>query len=52
MVNITGNIVLNGITDPELVKILEIKIRHEKNLNFNPQQMLAGGRFGVWAKLP
>lgn len=34
-----GNLVLNGITDPELVKILEIKIRHEGTLNFNPQQM-------------
>jgi len=34
-----GNLVLNGITDPQLVKILEVKIRHENNLNFNPQQM-------------
>jgi hypothetical protein len=34
-----GTLVLNGITDPELVKILDVKIRHENSLNFNPQQM-------------
>ncbi|MFZ0731422.1 MAG: hypothetical protein WAM79_03765 [Candidatus Sulfotelmatobacter sp.] len=39
MVNPTGNLTLNGITDAELVKILEVKMRHEANLGFNPQQM-------------
>ncbi len=39
MTNPTGNLVLNGITDAELVKILEVKMRHEHSLNFNPQQM-------------
>ena len=34
-----GNLVLNGVTDAELVKILEVKMRHEHTLNFNPQQM-------------
>jgi len=37
--NPTGNVVVNGITDEELVKILEIKIKHEKSLTFNPQQL-------------
>src|SRR5580693_8467605 len=39
MINPTGNLVLNGITDAELVKILEVKMRHEHSLNFNPQQL-------------
>jgi hypothetical protein len=39
MLSPTGNLVLNGITDAELVKILEVKMRHEHSLNFNPQQM-------------
>jgi hypothetical protein len=39
MFNPTGTVVVNGITDEELVKILEIKIRHEKSLSFNPQQL-------------
>jgi len=39
MINPNGNLVLNGIQDPELVKILEVKMRHEQALNFNPQQM-------------
>jgi hypothetical protein len=34
-----GNLVLNGVTDPQLVKILDVKIRHEQSLQFNPQQM-------------
>lgn len=38
MVN-NGNLMLNGISDAELVKILEVKMRHESSLNFNPQQM-------------
>lgn len=39
MVNPTGSITVNGITDSELVKILEIKIHHEGKFNFNPQQL-------------
>ena len=39
MVNPTGNITINGITDFELVKILEIKIKHEGKFTFNPQQL-------------
>jgi hypothetical protein len=39
MANFNGSIVINGIDDRELVKILEIKIKHEKSLNFNPQQL-------------
>ena len=35
----TGHLILNGITDPQLVKILDVKIRHEQSLQFNPQQM-------------
>jgi hypothetical protein len=36
-----GSLVLNAVTDAELVKILEVKIRHEDSLNFNPQVMQA-----------
>jgi|GEM_PF-6909030 hypothetical protein len=39
MVNPTGTITVNGITDSELVKILEIKIHHEGHFTFNPQQL-------------
>jgi hypothetical protein len=39
MVNPTGSITVNGITDIELVKILEIKIHHEGKFAFNPQQL-------------
>jgi hypothetical protein len=39
MVNPTGNVLVNGITDEELVKILEIKIKHERSLTFTPQQL-------------
>jgi len=39
MLNPTGTVVVNGITDAELVKILEIKIRHEGHFTFNPQQL-------------
>ncbi len=35
----TGSVTINGVTDKDLVKILEIKIKHERILNFNPQQM-------------
>jgi hypothetical protein len=39
MINPTGTITVNGITDSELVKILEIKMRHEGHFTFNPQQL-------------
>ena len=38
MQNPSGTLVINGINDSELVKILEIKTKH-KNLVFNPQQL-------------
>jgi len=31
-----GTMTLQGVTDPELVKILEIKIKHESTFFFNP----------------
>jgi len=39
MVNPTGQITLNGITDKELVKIWEVKARDEKAFLFQPNQM-------------
>ncbi len=39
-----GNLVLNGITDQELVKLLDVKIRHESSVSFNPQQMQAAAQ--------
>jgi hypothetical protein len=39
MLNPNGSLVLNGISDKELVKILEVKIKHENSLTFNPQQL-------------
>jgi len=39
VINMNGSLTLNGLTDKDLVKLLDIKIRHEKSLNFNPQQM-------------
>lgn len=39
MINMNGSLTLNGLTDKDLVKLLEIKIRHEKYFNFNPQAM-------------
>jgi hypothetical protein len=39
MANFSGSVTINGINDAELVTILEIKMRHEKSLNFNPQQL-------------
>lgn len=38
MVN-SGSITLQGVTDKDLVKLLEIKIRHEKVFFFNPQPL-------------
>jgi hypothetical protein len=34
-----GSVTVNGINDRELVRILEIKVRHEQSLTFNPQQL-------------
>jgi hypothetical protein len=39
MVGCTGSITLNGITDSELVKILEFKVKHEGKFTFNPQTL-------------
>lgn len=39
MINGTGSIVLNGVTDTDLVRILEVKIKHERVVSFNPPQM-------------
>jgi hypothetical protein len=39
MTNFSGSITVNGITDKELVKILEIKMKHEGQFFFNPQQL-------------
>ncbi len=39
MINGTGNVVFNGITDAELVMILQIKEKHEADLDLLPQQM-------------
>lgn len=39
MANLNGTLIINGIGDEELVKILEIKVKHEKSLAFNPQQL-------------
>lgn len=37
MLSCTGTITLNGITDRELIQILESKIRNEGKFTFNPQ---------------
>jgi len=39
MINISGHITLNGITDKELAKIWEVKARNEKSFLFQPNQM-------------
>lgn len=39
MLNPNGNFIVNGITDAEFVKILEIKIKHEGHFTFTPQQL-------------
>jgi hypothetical protein len=38
MINPSGNITLNGITDQEMVKIWEFKAKYEGAFTFNPQQ--------------
>jgi hypothetical protein len=37
----SGQITINGISDKELIKILEVKDKQEGSLIFNPQQMQA-----------
>jgi protein-arginine kinase len=39
MINPHGSVTLNGVTDKELVKLLEIKMGHESSLSFNPSLM-------------
>ena len=39
MVTCAGNITLNGITDAELMRILEFKIKNEGKFTFNPQTL-------------
>jgi hypothetical protein len=34
-----GSVTLNGLTDKQLVTVLEAKIRHEGAIHFNPQQI-------------
>lgn len=43
MVNPSGQITLNGITDKELAKIWEFKARNEKSFTFQPNQMQPSG---------
>jgi hypothetical protein len=38
MVNPSGSITMNGITDQEMVRIWEFKAKNEGAFNFNPQQ--------------
>ncbi len=38
MINPSGNITLNGITDKEMVRIWEFKAKNEGAFTFNPQQ--------------
>jgi hypothetical protein len=39
MVNPTGNLTLNGITDAELAHILEVKAKNANVFHFNPQTL-------------
>ncbi|HEX9224842.1 MAG TPA: hypothetical protein VF860_16035 [Candidatus Acidoferrales bacterium] len=39
----TGQVVINGVNDKDLVKILEVKIKHERSLQLNPQQLQVVG---------
>jgi len=38
MINPSGNIALNGITDKEMVRIWEFKAQNPNAFHFNPQQ--------------
>src|SRR5260370_40362862 len=35
----TGSVTINGVSDKDLVKILEVTIKHEKVVQFNPNQL-------------
>ena len=35
----TGTVTLNGISDASLIKILEIKSKHEKEMSFQPNAL-------------
>jgi len=37
MINPTGSLTINGITDDELAHILEVKAKHTNAFHFNPQ---------------
>jgi hypothetical protein len=39
MVNCTGTITLNGVTDSELIQILESKMRNEDKFTFSPSAL-------------
>ncbi|HJT71837.1 MAG TPA: hypothetical protein VJ731_16680 [Terriglobales bacterium] len=39
MVNPSGNLIINGITDAELAHILEVKARNANVFHFNPQAL-------------
>jgi|SRR6516165_8621564 len=39
MVNCTGTITLNGVTDRELIQILESKMRNEGKFSFSPSAL-------------
>jgi len=45
MLNPSGSVTINGITDTELAEIIEIKAKHHaqnQNFTFNPQQLSVG----------
>jgi hypothetical protein len=46
MVNGTGELNFTGITDAELVMILQVKEKHEASLDFHPSQMQPGQAAG------
>lgn len=39
MINASGSIIINGITDKEMVRIWEFKAQHGNAFSFNPQQI-------------
>src|SRR5260370_27724782 len=36
---LTGSVTINGVSDKDILKILEVKIKHEKVVQFNPNQL-------------
>jgi hypothetical protein len=38
----SGTLTMNGVSDHDLLIVLEVKLKHEGKLIFNPQQMQAG----------